>query len=151
LTYARACARAYVKLKFDRRKPDEYLPEVESLCRRYGILLHVDEVINGFGRTGKMFAHQHYGVSPDIVAIAKGISSAYLPIAATVVKKRGIRQLLWRSGGEPTGRPGEYLWRASSRSRGRTAKHRDHGGRKSCRACSGGAEVGPIHWTACAH
>ena len=66
--------------------PDEYLPEVETLCRRYGILLHVDEVINGFGRTGKMFAHQHYGVSPDIVAVAKGISSAYLPIAATVVK-----------------------------------------------------------------
>jgi adenosylmethionine-8-amino-7-oxononanoate aminotransferase len=66
--------------------PDEYLPAVESLCRKYGILLHVDEVINGFGRTGKMFAHQHYGVSPDIVAIAKGISSAYLPIAATVVK-----------------------------------------------------------------
>jgi taurine-pyruvate aminotransferase len=66
--------------------PDEYLPEVESLCRKYGILLHVDEVINGFGRTGKMFAHQHYGVSPDIMAIAKGISSAYMPIAATVVK-----------------------------------------------------------------
>ena len=66
--------------------PDEYLPEVESLCRKYDILLHVDEVINGFGRTGKMFAHQHYGVSPDIVAVAKGISSAYLPIAATVVK-----------------------------------------------------------------
>jgi adenosylmethionine-8-amino-7-oxononanoate aminotransferase len=66
--------------------PDEYLPEVEKLCRKYDILLHVDEVINGFGRTGKMFGHQHYGVSPDIVAIAKGISSAYLPIAATVVK-----------------------------------------------------------------
>lgn len=66
--------------------PDEYLPEVENLCRKYGILLHVDEVINGFGRTGKMFAHQHSGVSPDIVAIAKGISSAYQPIAATVVK-----------------------------------------------------------------
>jgi taurine-pyruvate aminotransferase len=66
--------------------PDEYLPEVESLCRKYGILLHVDEVINGFGRTGKMFAFQHYGVSPDIIAVAKGVSSAYLPIAATVVK-----------------------------------------------------------------
>jgi adenosylmethionine-8-amino-7-oxononanoate aminotransferase len=66
--------------------PDEYLPEVEAICRRYGILLHVDEVINGFGRTGKMFAHQHYGVSPDIIAVAKGISSAYMPIAATVVK-----------------------------------------------------------------
>jgi taurine-pyruvate aminotransferase len=66
--------------------PDEYLPAVEKLCREYGILLHIDEVINGFGRTGKMFAHQHYGVAPDLVAIAKGISSAYLPIAATVVK-----------------------------------------------------------------
>jgi taurine-pyruvate aminotransferase len=66
--------------------PDEYLPEVEKLCRKYGALLHVDEVINGFGRTGKMFGHQHYGVSPDIIAIAKGISSAYMPIAATVVK-----------------------------------------------------------------
>jgi adenosylmethionine-8-amino-7-oxononanoate aminotransferase len=66
--------------------PDEYLPEVQAICRKYGILLHVDEVINGFGRTGKMFAHQHYGVSPDIIAIAKGISSAYMPIAATVVK-----------------------------------------------------------------
>ena len=66
--------------------PDEYLPEVEKICRRYGVLLHVDEVINGFGRTGKAFAHQHYNVSPDIIAIAKGISSAYMPIAATVVK-----------------------------------------------------------------
>jgi taurine-pyruvate aminotransferase len=45
--------------------PDEYLPEVESLCRRYVLFLHVDEVINGFGRTGKMFAYQHYGVSSD--------------------------------------------------------------------------------------
>jgi adenosylmethionine-8-amino-7-oxononanoate aminotransferase len=66
--------------------PDEYLPEVESICRKYGILLHIDEVINGFGRTGKMFGFQHYGVSPDIIAIAKGISSAYMPIAGTVVK-----------------------------------------------------------------
>jgi adenosylmethionine-8-amino-7-oxononanoate aminotransferase len=65
--------------------PDEYLPEVEKIVRKYGLLLHIDEVINGFGRTGKMFGHQHYGVRPDIMAIAKGISSAYLPIAATVV------------------------------------------------------------------
>ncbi|MGH7154097.1 MAG: aminotransferase class III-fold pyridoxal phosphate-dependent enzyme, partial [Acetobacteraceae bacterium] len=66
--------------------PDEYLPEVEKLCRKYGLLLHIDEVINGFGRTGKMFGHQHYGVTPDLIAIAKGISSAYMPIAATVVR-----------------------------------------------------------------
>jgi adenosylmethionine-8-amino-7-oxononanoate aminotransferase len=68
--------------------PDEYLPEVEKLCRKYGALLHIDEVINGFGRTGKMFGHQHYNVSPDIMAVAKGIVSAYLPIAATVVKNK---------------------------------------------------------------
>jgi taurine-pyruvate aminotransferase len=45
--------------------PDEYLPEIESLCRRYVLFLHVDEVINGFGRTGKMFACQHYGMPSD--------------------------------------------------------------------------------------
>lgn len=66
--------------------PDEYLPEVATIAKKYGCLLHVDEVINGFGRTGKMFAHQHYGVQPDIVTVAKGLVSAYLPIAATVVR-----------------------------------------------------------------
>jgi adenosylmethionine-8-amino-7-oxononanoate aminotransferase len=48
-------------------------------------------VINGFGRTGKLFGHQHSGVTPDIIAIAKGISSAYLPIAATVIKNHVFR------------------------------------------------------------
>jgi adenosylmethionine-8-amino-7-oxononanoate aminotransferase len=66
--------------------PDEYLPMVQEICRKYDVLLHVDEVINGFGRTGRMFGHQHWGISPDIMAVAKGIVSAYLPIAATVVK-----------------------------------------------------------------
>jgi taurine-pyruvate aminotransferase len=78
--------------------PDEYLPEVASICRKYGLLLHVDEVINGFGRTGKMFGHQHWDVTPDIVSIAKGISSAYLPIAATVVKNRVFQSFY----GEPS-------------------------------------------------
>jgi adenosylmethionine-8-amino-7-oxononanoate aminotransferase len=71
--------------------PDDYLPAVADLCRKYGALLHVDEVINGFGRTGKLFGHQHSGVTPDIIAIAKGISSAYLPIAATVIKNHVFR------------------------------------------------------------
>jgi taurine-pyruvate aminotransferase len=65
--------------------PDEYMKEVEAICRKHGVLLIIDEVINGFGRTGKMFAHQHYGIKPDLVAVAKGISSAYLPLAATLV------------------------------------------------------------------
>jgi adenosylmethionine-8-amino-7-oxononanoate aminotransferase len=68
--------------------PDGYIEAVAELCRKYGLLLHVDEVINGFGRTGTMFGHQHWGVSADIVSIAKGVSSAYMPIAATVVKNR---------------------------------------------------------------
>jgi adenosylmethionine-8-amino-7-oxononanoate aminotransferase len=74
--------------------PDEYLPMVEEICRKYDVLLHVDEVINGFGRTGKMFGHQHYGISPDIMAVAKGIVSAYLPIAATVVKNHVFESFL---------------------------------------------------------
>src|SRR4029077_12684302 len=74
--------------------PDEYLPMVERICRKYDVLLHVDEVINGFGRTGKMFGHQHYGISPDIMAVAKGIVSAYLPIAATVVKNSVFESFL---------------------------------------------------------
>jgi adenosylmethionine-8-amino-7-oxononanoate aminotransferase len=77
--------------------PDEYLPMVEDICRRYDVLLQVDEVINGFGRTGKMFGHQHWGISPDIMAVAKGIVSAYLPIGATFVKNKVFDSFL----GEP--------------------------------------------------
>ncbi|MBE3589810.1 MAG: aminotransferase class III-fold pyridoxal phosphate-dependent enzyme [Firmicutes bacterium] len=62
--------------------PREYLPMVAEACRRHGVLLIVDEVINGFGRTGRMFAHQWYGVEPDLVTMAKGLTSAYVPMAA---------------------------------------------------------------------
>ncbi|MDB4894277.1 MAG: aminotransferase class-III, partial [Firmicutes bacterium] len=68
--------------------PDEYMPMVEAICRKHNVLLIVDEVINGFGRTGKWFAHQHWGIKPDIMAVAKGISSGYLPLAATFVSDR---------------------------------------------------------------
>jgi len=68
--------------------PPGYLPAVADLCKSYGVLLHVDEVINGFGRTGRLFAHEHAGIKPDIVTVAKGISSAYLPMAAAVVRNR---------------------------------------------------------------
>ncbi|MCO6416970.1 aminotransferase class III-fold pyridoxal phosphate-dependent enzyme [Siccirubricoccus sp. KC 17139] len=74
--------------------PDGYLETVQEICRKYDVLLHVDEVINGFGRTGKMFAHQHWNISPDIMAVAKGIVSAYLPIAATVVKNKVFESFL---------------------------------------------------------
>jgi taurine-pyruvate aminotransferase len=65
--------------------PDSYLPAVKAACERHGVLLIVDEVICGFGRTGTMFGHDGSGVRPDLVTMAKGITSAYIPLAATVV------------------------------------------------------------------
>ncbi|MBW2724137.1 MAG: aminotransferase class III-fold pyridoxal phosphate-dependent enzyme [Deltaproteobacteria bacterium] len=67
--------------------PDDYLPRVREICTRHGVLLILDEVVTGFGRTGKMFAHQHWGVEPDIITLAKGIASGYMPLAATVVRQ----------------------------------------------------------------
>ena len=66
---------------------DEYWPMIREICDKYGILLIADEVVTGFGRTGKMFAIDHWGVVPDIMSVAKGIVSSYLPVAATIVKK----------------------------------------------------------------
>src|SRR5215218_3858386 len=65
--------------------PDSYLPAVKRLCERHGVLLIVDEVICGFGRVGEWFGHTASGVRPDVVTMAKGITSAYFPLAATVV------------------------------------------------------------------
>lgn len=66
---------------------ESYLPRVKEICEKHGVLLIIDEVICGFGRTGKRFGFQNYGVKPDIVTMAKGITSAYLPLSATAVRK----------------------------------------------------------------
>ncbi|HCK08320.1 MAG: aspartate aminotransferase family protein [Gemmatimonadetes bacterium] len=68
--------------------PDEYLPGLRELCDQYGLLLMLDEVITGFGRTGKLFACEHWGVVPDVMQIAKGLSSGYLPIGACAVSDK---------------------------------------------------------------
>jgi len=65
--------------------PDDYYPRLRALCDKYGILLIDDEVMCGFGRTGKWLATQHYGVKPDIVSCAKGLTSGYLPLGAVIV------------------------------------------------------------------
>ncbi|MCY4515013.1 MAG: aspartate aminotransferase family protein [Candidatus Tectomicrobia bacterium] len=68
--------------------PPEYLPRLREICDRHGVLLIVDEVINGFGRTGKMFASEHWDLVGDIMTMAKGLSSGYAPIAATICRPK---------------------------------------------------------------
>jgi taurine-pyruvate aminotransferase len=67
--------------------PDGYMQAAKQVCEKHGALLVVDEVICGFGRTGKPFGFMNYGVKPDIITMAKGITSAYLPLSATAVRK----------------------------------------------------------------
>ena len=63
----------------------EYWSMVREICDKYGVVLICDEIITGFGRTGKMFGIEHFGITPDIMTMGKGVISSYLPLAATVV------------------------------------------------------------------
>jgi 4-aminobutyrate aminotransferase len=65
--------------------PKEFLPRLQDLCRRHGIFLVLDEIQSGFGRTGKMFACEHWGVEPDILCVAKGIASG-MPLGAMIAR-----------------------------------------------------------------
>jgi len=64
--------------------PIGYWERVQEICKKYDILLHIDEVVCGLGRTGKWFGYQHYGIKPDIVTMAKGVASGYAAISCTV-------------------------------------------------------------------
>jgi adenosylmethionine-8-amino-7-oxononanoate aminotransferase len=74
--------------------PSGYLKKMRELCTKYDILMIADEVATGFGRTGKMFACDHEGVTPDILCIAKGITGGYLPLAATLTTEDIYRGFL---------------------------------------------------------
>ncbi|CRK83162.1 aspartate aminotransferase family protein [Neobacillus massiliamazoniensis] len=67
--------------------PDGYMKAAKEVCEKHGALLIADEVICGFGRTGKPFGFMNYGIKPDIITMAKGITSGYLPLSATAVRK----------------------------------------------------------------
>jgi putrescine aminotransferase len=75
-----------------------YWKKVEGICRKYGILLVMDEVICGFGRLGEWFGFQHFGVKPDMVSMAKGLSSGYLPISATAVSNEIVETMRAKAG-----------------------------------------------------
>jgi adenosylmethionine-8-amino-7-oxononanoate aminotransferase len=67
--------------------PDDYWPTLRQVCDTYGILLIADEVVSGFGRTGAMFGVQHWGVKPDILTMAKGLTGGYVPMGAAAVDR----------------------------------------------------------------
>ena len=67
--------------------PEGYLEGAQELCRRYGTLFCVDEVMTGFGRTGRMFAFQHWGLEPDLVTVAKTLSGGYVPSGALLMAR----------------------------------------------------------------
>jgi len=70
----------------------KYWKRLREICDKHGVLLIMDEVINGFGRTGRMFAAEHFGVVPDLMTMAKGLSSGYAPIAAVAVSDRAFEE-----------------------------------------------------------
>ena len=81
--------------------PPGYWAEVQRICREYDLLLIADEVITGFGRTGHWWGSERFGIAPDIITAAKGLSSGYLPIAAVLVGAR-VGEALFAAGQEWT-------------------------------------------------
>jgi len=79
--------------------PEGYWQEVQRICRKYDVLLVVDEVICGFGRTGALFGSDRFAIEPDLMTMAKGITSGYLPLSAVMVRDR-IAKTLLEVGGE---------------------------------------------------
>jgi putrescine aminotransferase len=79
--------------------PDSYWPEVQRICDEYGILLISDEVITGFGRLGEWFGADYFGIKPDLMPFAKGVTSGYLPLGGVMINDR-IADVLIDKGGE---------------------------------------------------
>ena len=79
--------------------PRTYWPEIQRICDQYGVLVIADEVITGFGRTGRMFASELFGIKPDLITFAKGVTSGYVPLGGVLVGDR-VADVLIGKGGE---------------------------------------------------
>ena len=73
--------------------PKNYFKKVREICDKYGILMIFDEIITAFGRTGKWFCMEHYGVYPEFISLSKGITSGYLPLSATGISKKVWKEI----------------------------------------------------------
>jgi adenosylmethionine-8-amino-7-oxononanoate aminotransferase len=78
--------------------PDDYFAIIQETCRRYGIMLILDEVMTGFGRTGRMFGYEHWNVEADIIALSKGMAAGYAPLGA-ILARQSIVDTILSSGG----------------------------------------------------
>ncbi len=74
--------------------PEGYFETIQEICTKYGVLIHIDEVVCGMGRTGKWFGYQHFGVKPDIVTMAKGVASGYAAISVTATTEDLFNEFL---------------------------------------------------------
>ncbi|GAB1623582.1 aminotransferase class III-fold pyridoxal phosphate-dependent enzyme [Agarivorans albus] len=74
--------------------PEGYWPTIMEICKKYDVLLHIDEVVCGLGRTGEWFGYQHYGIKPDIVTLAKGVASSYAAISCTVTTEEVFNEFM---------------------------------------------------------
>jgi putrescine aminotransferase len=83
--------------------PDDYWPAIRDVCTRYEVRLIADEVICGFGRTGRMFACEHWGFEPDVMTMSKGITSGYVPLGAVGIREEHYETLLASPGILPHG------------------------------------------------
>lgn len=110
--------------------PDSYWPRVREILAKYDILFVADEVICGFGRTGEWFGSDYYGNTPDMMTIAKGLTSGYVPMGGLVVRDEIVKVL--NEGGRF--QPRLHLFRAPGGSSGGAGKHPDSARRKDHRA-----------------
>ena len=116
-----------------RPAPEGYIEAVAAICKRHGVLLVIDSVICAFGRVGTWFGYERWDIEPDMVVLAKGITSGYLPLGAVVIGG-AVAEPFWDHPGGPMFRHGATYAGSSDLLRGRTREHRHPRARGTGRA-----------------